>query len=301
MELEKYDSCIIGGVLAFINVKSGKRMNTYTAGKTLRIQLQDDDGKQKPYNYAKLSAETCIPNPKNLPLVGFKDTDSLNCKIENLYWTTKKELIAKYLKDEGDILRRAKEVIGEHTPIAFHPIHKRYIITWYGDVYQTYKIYNGRLDNSIRKLPTSKSALGYLNVNIDTKKFLVHRLVAEAFIPNPENKSSVYNDSKDKTSIIAYNLSWLSREEIGKINARNECWDRKGERNSRASLTNEEVIHMCRAILAGKDNEYLSEKYNVSEITVNNIRNRRTWEVITESDEFKDKVFPRETDKRKKV
>lgn len=47
----------------------------------------------------------------------------------------------------------------------------------------------------------------------------VHRLVAEAFIPNPENKKEVGhlktldNGLEDKTANEAWNLAWMTREE----------------------------------------------------------------------------------------
>ena len=49
----------------------------------------------------------------------------------------------------------------------------------------------------------------------------VHRLVAEAFIPNPENKKEVGhlktldNGLEDRTANEAWNLAWMTREENG--------------------------------------------------------------------------------------
>lgn len=51
------------------------------------------------------------------------------------------------------------------------------------------------------------------------KKYPVHRLVAEAFIPNPENKKEVGHlktlpdGTEDKTANEAWNLAWMTREE----------------------------------------------------------------------------------------
>ena len=44
----------------------------------------------------------------------------------------------------------------------------------------------------------------------DTK---MHRLVAQAFIPNPENKPSVMHRNDDKTNFLISNLKWGTPKE----------------------------------------------------------------------------------------
>lgn len=59
--------------------------------------------------------------------------------------------------------------------------------------------------------------LGYLNVTLcresATRVFSVHRLVAQAFIPNPENKPYVDHIDTDPSNNNADNLRWVTQHE----------------------------------------------------------------------------------------
>ena len=79
--------------------------------------------------------------------------------------------------------------------------------------------YNHTGKTKLMKL--TKNNEGYLVVSLHGKQYKVHRLVAEAFIPNPENKSEVGhlktlpNGLEDRTANEAWNLAWMTREENG--------------------------------------------------------------------------------------
>lgn len=66
-------------------------------------------------------------------------------------------------------------------------------------------------------LKGSKDRGGYLVVNLSKNNIgsmkKIHRLVAQAFIPNPENKPEVNHIDEDKTNNMLSNLDWMTRKE----------------------------------------------------------------------------------------
>ena len=68
-----------------------------------------------------------------------------------------------------------------------------------------------------RILKPHKTKYGYLNVILSkkgkTKTFSVHRWVALAFIPNPENKPQIDHINADKTNNTVNNLRWVTCKE----------------------------------------------------------------------------------------
>lgn len=61
---------------------------------------------------------------------------------------------------------------------------------------------------------------GYLRVDLDKIHCKLHRLVAEAFIPNPENKPIVNHKKGNKHDCRASQLEWMTVSENTK-----HAWD----------------------------------------------------------------------------
>ena len=67
---------------------------------------------------------------------------------------------------------------------------------------------------------------GYLQVSLckegHIKRPLVHRIVAEAFIPNPQGLETINHKDEDKTNNVASNLEWMSVKDNNNYGTRNK-------------------------------------------------------------------------------
>jgi hypothetical protein len=85
------------------------------------------------------------------------------------------------------------------------------------------KVYSVKRDKFLKP---QKKKNGYLHVNLSKnekqKFYYVHRLVASAFIPNPQNYKEVNHISEDKTDNRVENLEWMSHKENCNYGTRNE-------------------------------------------------------------------------------
>lgn len=69
--------------------------------------------------------------------------------------------------------------------------------------------------NGLSYIPLlNKHSSGYVKVSFNHKDYLVHRLVAELFIPNPDNKDCVQHIDGDTTNNQVENLKWATMSEI---------------------------------------------------------------------------------------
>ncbi len=109
--------------------------------------------------------------------------------------------------------------------------------------------------------------------------FTEHRLVAIAFIDNPNNKATVNHKNGIKTDNRVENLEWLTNKENHQHAIETGLKDQKGIKHHKCKLTEEQVLEI-RKIGFSKTRTFLSKKYNVSRITILRIIEQRNWKHI---------------------
>ena len=86
--------------------------------------------------------------------------------------------------------------------------YENYMISSLGRI----KIINYRNTGKERIMKPQLKKNGYLDIGLNKngiqKRFLIHRLVAEAFIPNPDNLPQVNHKDENKLNNAVENLEW---------------------------------------------------------------------------------------------
>ena len=92
-----------------------------------------------------------------------------------------------------------------------------YYVDIYGDVYSTMKWGRGVGEAPLRKMAPGENGYGYLRVGLyaNGKQYWkqVHRLVAEAFIPNPNHLPQVNHIDGNRKNNFVENLEWCTNQE----------------------------------------------------------------------------------------
>lgn len=143
-----------------------------------------------------------------------------------------------------------------------------YIITKNGD------IINKKRGNTLKPQLNGK---GYLRVWIGKKLYFVHRLVAEKFIPNPNNLPQVNHKNGIKTDNRVENLEWVTNQKNREHAVQNGL-HLSGDKCPWTKLTSIQVLEILREIESGEFTlSEIGKRFNVSRGTVADIKYGRTW------------------------
>lgn len=111
--------------------------------------------------------------------------------------------------------------------------------------------------------------------------FPVHRLVAQAFIPNPENKPCVNHIDGSRNNNIVSNLEWCTYSENNQ-HAFDLGLSSKGSSHCRAKLSDEQVLQISSLLDDQKHTQVeISRMFNVIPQIIYDIRSGNTWSHLT--------------------
>lgn len=162
------------------------------------------------------------------------------------------------------------------------------------EVFKEIKGFEGRYEVSnlgnIKSLMTGNlmklgvTPFGYLRVNLryancrKYKSYFVHRLVANAFIPNPRNCKEVNHKDCNRTNNKVTNLEWCTRNENIKHSFEFGSASNKGLKNPNAKL-NLTDVEAIRALAATKRfyNKKIAKMFRVSSTLIDKIVKGINW------------------------
>ena len=157
-------------------------------------------------------------------------------------------------------------------------------ITGYEGCYQVSN--QGRVKSLLRKTPIIlKQAFNnrqYLIVCLAQKTEKVHRLVAQTFVPNPDNLPLVMHLDDNPLNNNDCNLKWGTHQDnmddMYKKGRQNQS---KGEKQHLSKLIEQQVLEIReKYIPIIYSTTKLAKEFNVNQSTIERIVNRKTWKHI---------------------
>ena len=127
---------------------------------------------------------------------------------------------------------------------------------------------------------------GYLRVRIKcddgvARSFLIHRLVALTYIPQPEGKNEVNHVDGVKTNNHLSNLEWVTRSENQQHAFALGLNTNHGTGNGRSVLSESDVIEIYWKLYNGARNSDVCREYGMSTSAIMEIKSKTNWTHLT--------------------
>ena len=118
-----------------------------------------------------------------------------------------------------------------------------------------------------------------LRKNGKQKMFFIHRLVGNAFIPNPENLPEINHRFGNKDDNRASELEWNTHDQNMKHASKTGLMKGpQGMKCRSAKLTDQQVLEIRKKYIKGLITyQQLADEYKISTPIITNIINRKIW------------------------
>jgi hypothetical protein len=142
-----------------------------------------------------------------------------------------------------------------------------------------FKISNfGNVKNKKDKITKKHDTKGYCVSAIKGRAYLIHRLVGQYFIDNPDNKPQINHKDGNKKNNIVTNLEWVTCKENMRHRIDSGIYNNAGENHPFAKLSEKDVKHIRFLFKLGFTGKEINLWYSkVSEVTLHKIKHRQAW------------------------
>jgi len=150
-------------------------------------------------------------------------------------------------------------------------MYKNYIITKEGSIISLYT-------GTQLYVHTNKKGYQFVRLcaNGKSKTYLVHRLVAECWLPNPDELPQVNHKDGNKANNCVWNLEWCTCQE-NVTHSVNAGLVKRGDERPNAKLSDEEVIRLRALREEGLNYYELGKLFNIAYQTAHKVCSRMTY------------------------
>ena len=128
--------------------------------------------------------------------------------------------------------------------------------------------------------PKSTNSRGYVTTDLfkdgKRKGFTVHRLIAETYIPNPDNLPFINHKNALKWDNRVENLEWCTGSENSLHAVKMGLINHKGIKHPSTNFTEEDVLHI-RSLANSMRGVDIAKLYGVTKTCISLIIRRKTW------------------------
>lgn len=223
------------------------------------------DGHGWSYRIDYIVAYTFLKKPKDAIRLVHINGDISDDNAFNLMWFTKSDIMEEYreyaiIEDDGSIKEEWRPCITEYNPNLGYSVSNL-----------------GSIRNRNNHIVPKHVSMGYEvfyyldpdNANT-TRVKLVHRAVAEAFIPNPYNYDFVNHIDGNKLNNVVSNLEWVDRG----MNAEHAYLQGL---NTRSGYSEKQIEMVCRLLILKVPHVQIERMTGVDRKTISDVYRGRRW------------------------